>query len=324
MLRYRFKSFKLFKLIRAAFNGGTRMIYFRIFKILLIGAQFSSCKTANTNDLGSKPLGDQINFQRTNGELGKCSTKHVKYKAAQATIGVVIGLVGAVSLSSTIGTVLSPFIVGGVSGLTAVIPPRDDLCGLQDLDFARYPGDWSLRRVKRSCPPYFPVAAAKHVDSIEFNLGCAGDSISPAIMKKIDENAENKRDVYSGIALPPQYRYVENGNVIGKWGYSLDCADNEYVAGISFGVSNSNYGIKSILCAKIPAGGQENGCRYLGDGPDECGKNQYMRGMYVERGYRNRNIGGFVGSETTKRADDGGEYGDQIKGITCCSMPTYK
>jgi hypothetical protein len=85
-------------------------------------------------------------------------------------------------------------------------------------------------------------------------------------------------------------------------------------------VANLNYGIKSILCGKIPNGLAEKKCRYLGDNTQECGDKEYIKGMYVQRGYRAGNIGGFVGALETRRDDNEGEYGDQIKGVSCCSL----
>ena len=284
-----------------------------------------ACKTSTNSSSDSESLSTDAKYQRSEVELGSCSEKFKKYQKEQGN-SAIVAIVGSVGFFvGPAAIVFGPLVaaitgsVGGSIISAESSAQRKNLCGLEDLDFAKYPGDWSLRRIKRSCPPYFPVAGAKHVSNMEINLGCSDRPLSSPEVEKMLKNAENKKNYLEGIILP-KYRFVENGSTNLKWGYSLDCEKNEYVAGISFGATDSNYGIKSILCGQLPSGRQEKTCKYRGDNTEECEAGQYMKGMYVQRGYRNGNVGRFVGEDATKRADDALEYGDQIKGVSCCSL----
>jgi hypothetical protein len=193
--------------------------------------------------------------------------------------------------------------VGGLVELAAAgtgIAAAVQRCGALDIDLAGYQGDWSLSRIKRSCPKGRPVVGTRHEGGNPTNL---------------DINCGEKQFEFSGAG--PDYRYVENGYQEKRWGYALDCGDDEYLAGISYGVTTL-YGIKSVLCAKLPAGSGDKSCHYLGDNTQECSDGEYLKGMWVQRAFRDRGkIGVFV--DTRGRQDDLAEYGDQIKGVSCCS-----
>jgi hypothetical protein len=210
--------------------------------------------------------------------------------------------IGALILHTAAGLGWNPvgWVVLAIGGLIegaaagTAIAASVQRCGALDIDLANH-GDWSPYRIKRSCGPGRPVVGTRHEGDNPTNL-----------------------DIACGAPLTssPSYHTVENGYQEKRWGYALDCADGEYVAGISYGVT-SLYGIKSILCAKVDQSKQRNNtCHYLGDNTPECPDGSYMKGMWVERAYRDRGkIGVFVDPTNADLA----EYGDQVKGVSCCS-----
>ncbi len=161
----------------------------------------------------------------------------------------------------------------------------------RDEDLARFSGDWSMRRVKRSCDYGHPATGTSH-GWTQLQVLC-----SP------------KRTTH----MVSTYRFVDNGDKESRWHYPLYCNDDEYLAGVSFAVTTL-YGIKSVLCAKpdVPFGGR---CQEIR--AESCPQHQFLRGIYVDRAYRDKGKMG-VFCDRTQRNDDLFEYCDQISKIKCC------
>lgn len=169
----------------------------------------------------------------------------------------------------------------------------------QDQDLAGFNGDWSLNRVKRSCPKGIPLAGTSHGD-VQINTICT--SLHP---------------------LPvTDYRYVENGKWESRWSYDLKCDQNEYLAGISFLTSRGTptYGIKSILCAKTSQG-LGNSCTEVA--AESCPSHQFLRGIFLDRAHRSKGNMGTLCSKAVGqgRDDDQFEYCDHVKSVWCCNIP---
>jgi hypothetical protein len=169
-------------------------------------------------------------------------------------------------------------------------PADNDLAEYKDND----KNDWSWRRIKKSCPIGTPVVGTIH-SQWSLDIVCGGPVTQPPLH---------------------QYYYRDNGHNETRMNYSLDCEKGDYVAGISFGVAGNVYGIKSILCA-IPKGGRLKGkCDYK-DWRQACPAHQYIGGIHLQRHCRQAEyLGVFV--NITGRNDDSVEYGDNIKGVSCC------
>lgn len=169
--------------------------------------------------------------------------------------------------------------------------PKDD-------DLAGFDGDWSMNRIKRSCPRGVPAVGTSHGE-VEINLICSGLKPLPVT----------------------NYRFVDNSKWESRWSYDLKCEQNEYVAGISFLTSRGapTYGIKSILCA-TRMGNFSNTCSEVA--AESCPGHQFLRGIFLDRAHRSKgNIGTLCSKAVGQgRDDDQFEYCDHIKSVWCCNI----
>jgi hypothetical protein len=168
----------------------------------------------------------------------------------------------------------------------------------QDQDLAGFDGDWSMHRVKRSCPRGVPVVGTSH-DDVQINVICSGLKPLPV----------------------SNYRYVDNNKWENRWSYDLQCGPNEYVAGLSFLTSRGapTYGIKSILCA-TRTGTLSNTCKEVA--AESCPGHQFLRGVFLDRAHRSKgNIGTLCSKAVGQgRDDDQFEYCDHVKSVLCCNI----
>jgi hypothetical protein len=174
-----------------------------------------------------------------------------------------------------------------------IIPKMVSLDEAKDFNYVNVKEDWSWGRIKLSCNPDTGIYGIKQTNYT---------TEKPKSIFQIDCGVNMKQEATNN------YRYVEASKKM-EVKDSINCAENEYVAGVSYHRYSDKHhiidGIKSILCMEKKT--KSKACNWR---QDSCADGEYLKGLSLER------IGGWICDG--KRQDDDGAGCYRVSNVNCC------